>query len=498
MPALATLVRRRPLALLFAAALVLRVGAVGLLPPPAGRPSTYEHGAIAENLLAGRGFSVWFLGTEGPTSQQAPWVPLVLSGCYALLGAGSNGAILTYQLLQCAAGAALVVCVVRWAWNLFPERPAIGWCAGAAAALYPPHVYMCTHVQAATWGALGVGGLFALVSAREPGASPRRAAAAGVVAGWLLWIDPILALPTVGAMLELYRSAQRTSAGSQTFGLRRSLPAARCVGLAGLCAAAVAAPWIVRNYAVHGEFVLIKSTFGYAFWQGNNPASRGTDKIPKPEAAALAAAHDGSPADRHRALWEARHETLYIDDMLLKPGGYREFAGLSEPERSRRLGSRAWDFIVEHPADYARLCLRRLQYFLLWDETNPKAANPIYQAASTAWLVLSLVGLMAAGRARRTLAPSVAALLLTTLFHALTITSARFRIPVEACGFLWASAGFMPALANIAGYLRGARRATPEPEAAANSPESTTRRGPAVGPHFGTRTSKRSRTGRPR
>ena len=184
--------------------------------------------------------------------------------------------------------------------------------------------------------------------------------------------------------------------------------------------------------------------------------------------------------------------------MLLKPGGYREFAGLSEPERSRRLGSRAWDFIVEHPADYARLCLRRLQYFLLWDETNPKAANPIYQAASTAWLVLSLVGLMAAGRARRTLAPSVAALLLTTLFHALTITSARFRIPVEACGFLWASAGFMPALANIAGYLRGARRATPEPEAAANSPESTTRRGPAVGPHFGTRTSKRSRTGRPR
>ena len=37
--------------------------------------------------------------------------------------------------------------------------------------------------------------------------------------------------------------------------------------------------------------------------------------------------HDGTLAGMDRALWEARHETLYIDDVLLKPTGYREFAG---------------------------------------------------------------------------------------------------------------------------------------------------------------------------
>ena len=43
----------------------------------------------------------------------------------------------------------------------------------------------------------------------------------------------------------------------------------------------VIAPWTVRNWLVHGEPVFIKSTFGYAFWQGNSPGSWGTDKVPK-------------------------------------------------------------------------------------------------------------------------------------------------------------------------------------------------------------------------
>ena len=35
----------------------------------------------------------------------------------------------------------------------------------------------------------------------------------------------------------------------------------------------------MRNYRLHGEFVAIKSTFGYAFWQGNCALSEGTDKV---------------------------------------------------------------------------------------------------------------------------------------------------------------------------------------------------------------------------
>ncbi len=42
--------------------------------------STYEHGEIAANLLAGRGFSVRYLGADGPTSQQAPAYPFAGRG----------------------------------------------------------------------------------------------------------------------------------------------------------------------------------------------------------------------------------------------------------------------------------------------------------------------------------------------------------------------------------------------------------------------------------
>lgn len=191
---------------------------------------------------------------------------------------------------------------------------------------------------------------------------------------------------------------------------------------------------------MHGELVFVKSTFGYAFWQGNNPLSWGTDKIPKPSVEELRTSHDGTLAGIDRALWEARHETLYIDDVLLKPSGYREFAGLSEPQRSRLLGQRAWDFILANPGRYLELCLARLRYLLLFDATNPKAANAVYRLSTIAWLTLSVGGLIVWCRQRRGLGqlwPLAAIFAVVTLFHVLTIASARFRMPLEPLTFVW-------------------------------------------------------------
>jgi hypothetical protein len=191
--------------------------------------------------------------------------------------------------------------------------------------------------------------------------------------------------------------------------------------------------------------VFIKSTFGYAFWQGNNAHSWGTDKVSKRAAEALRQQHDGTLAGQDRALWEARHETVYIDDLLLKPTRYREFEGLSEPARCRLLGRRAWQFVVSQPGRYAQLCLQRLRYFLLWDETNPKAAHPVYRAATLVWLSLTTLGLLASRRRWNRLWPTAAIFTVVLLFHTLTIVSARFRIPVEPLTFIWAAALFFPA-----------------------------------------------------
>lgn len=400
---------------------------------PEGRPVAYEHGAIAANLLAGKGFSIWFLGTEGPTSQQAPFYPLALAGLYSLFGVESPTAHVAMQWLQCAVGTGIVLCLVWLAWSLLPEQPKVGWIAGWGAAVYPIHIYMVTHLQVVTWATFLLVLLLALAATRKWQTTWSGAIGLGIVCGLLLLVDPILALALPPAAVFYWLAARNRGQSLWQHG-----HLLRTISIAAV-ALAVVSPWLVRNYLVHREFVFIKSTFGYAFWQGNNPHSWGTDKIPKPTVRDVLADHDGTLAGYHKAMWEGRHETLYIDDVLLKPHGYREFSGLSEPQRSRLLGRRAWQFVREHPDQYASLCFNRLRYFLLFDETNPKTSSNIYRIGTVLWLVLATLGGFCVRSRWKQLWPTAVIFASVLLFHTLTITSVRFRIPVEPLTFLWAA-----------------------------------------------------------
>jgi hypothetical protein len=427
------------LVLLGGLALGLRLTVVWALSGDYAGPVAYEHGRIAENLLAGRGFSIEFLGSHGPTSQQAPFYPLLLATAWACFGVATPQAILAVELLQCLAGTALVLAVAWLGWSLLPDRRSVGWVAALGAAVYPTHLYMVTHLQVALWAALVLTVLLAVCVSPRWRATRRGAILAGCLAGMLLLVEPILALA-----LPICAAAFWLGEGDGSWKNRfAAAPLAR-VALMAAVAAAIVTPWTVRNRLVHGRLVPIKSTFGYAFWQGNNPISWGTDKIPKSSAELLRLTHDGTLRGMDRALWDARHETLYIDDVLLKPGGYREFAGLSEPERSRLLGRRAWQYVQANPARYARLCLRRLQYFLLFDETNPKAANRLYRLSTVAWLVLAGLGLSISRGRWRELWPTYAIFAAVLVFHSLVIVSARFRIPVEPLTFVWAATAVAP------------------------------------------------------
>ncbi len=483
------------LCLLAGLAIGLRVAAVLYLESYRD-PFTYEHGEIAENLLAGRGFSVTFLGAQGPTSQQAPFYPAFLAGAYGVFGVRSTSAFLVVQLLQCLAGGVTCLCTAWIAWTVLPGRRSVGWIAGLMAAVHPAQVYAVTHLQVAVWATM----LLTLLVAVTLSPSLRGWKAAillGGLGGLLLLVEPIFAvvMPIVAAAYWLRGSGvrrqesgvrrQESGVRGQESGVRGQESGVRgqsarnsfdscllspvssflwwaqpTLQVATMTAATVIVvmPWVWRNYLVHGEFVFVKSTFGYAFWQGNNPVSWGTDKVPKPSvrqslrgAPRLLGSSRGAAAlaDQHRAAWEARHETLYIDDVLLKPTGYVDFAGLTEPQRCRLLGRRAWQFIREQPADYARLCGQRLRYFLLFDETNPKAASSIYRVTTVGWLVLTIIGLVVTRRHWQALWPLYAIVAAVMLFHTLTIVSARFRLPIEPLTFVWAAAAVSAAVGRI-------------------------------------------------
>jgi hypothetical protein len=216
----------------------------------------------------------------------------------------------------------------------------------------------------------------------------------------------------------------------------------RLVGLVGVSAALCIAPWVVRNARVHGEFVPIKSSFGYAFWQGNCSLSEGTDKVVRPSVESALRGPSNSLRDLNATLWAARHEAGYLDDIALTPADYRELGAVSEPERSRKLFRRAILDLKAEPGRYARLCLRRLRYFVFFDETNPKTRSMIYRISHLSLTVLAVFGyLLARPEIRRRLGPTMLTAALITTFHVLTIVSARFHLPIEPLLAIWAACG---------------------------------------------------------
>lgn len=430
--------RRRMLVpglVLIVTAIIVRVAAVLVLQSHLVPHSTFEHGEIAANLLAGRGFAVRFLGGDGPTAQQAPLYPLLVAMAYWLGGIGTPHALLILELGQALLGGLLVACVLTLADSVAPDRPRLGILAALIAALQPSLVYAATHVQVAALAATGLTAALAVAFRTGRTGRDRDALAAGLLLGLLALTDPILVLVAPGMAWAVVLGQ----------GVRR---AGRPITVTVLASALVVTPWIVRNAHVYGEFVAVKSTFGYAFWQGNCSISQGTDKVVRSSVEqTLARAQGQSTRDLsgwNASLWAARHAAGYLDDIALTADDYRELARLSEPERSRRLFYRALRDLRADPSRYPRLCLRRLRYFVFFDETNPKTRNIVYRASHLILTLLALAGLLrTTGEVRRRLAPTVLTTVLIAAFHSLTIVSARFHIPIEPLLGLWAASGLI-------------------------------------------------------
>lgn len=414
----------------------VRIAAILILRSHLVPHSTYEHGEIAENLLSGRGFAVKFLGADGPTSQQAPLYPACVAAAYLLGGVGTPRALLILSIGQALLSGLLALgamCLARraapghaWAPNL----------AGAIVAFYPTLIYATTHVQVAVLAATLF--VWVLEWSYRTGQTGRfrDAAVTGMLLSLLALTDPILTLGFTGVIAAIVLEARSKLA---SFGRIRGLISAVTV-VAGLGIA----PWIARNYWVHGEVVAIKSTFGYAFWQGNCALSQGTDKVVRPSVEQVLRRDEANEgvAGWNRTLWAARHEAGYLDDVALTRDDYRLLGAVSEPERSRILFRRALEDLRDQPGRYLTLCARRLRSFILFDETNPKTRVLVYRVSHLGLTVLALAGVVAAGSGlRRRLAPTFLAAGLITIFHVMTITSARFHIPLEPLMAVWAGVG---------------------------------------------------------
>jgi hypothetical protein len=416
--------------LLITLAVVVRAAAVIVLQSHTIANSTYEHGTIAANLLAGRGFSTHFLGAEGPTSQQAPVYPVLVACAYALGGVETPRSLLILELGQALLGGALVAGVLALAREVKPERIRVARVAGLLVAIHPTLVYAATHVQVALLAATLLSWTLALGYRAGRTGRVEDAVATGVIFTALVLTDPILGLSSVGIAWAIVLGQES----------RRAI---RTIAIVALSALACLAPWTVRNFLVHGEFVAVKTSFGYAFWQGNCRQSMGTDKVVRASVEGALPTNTLEPSRYNAALWKARHRAGYIDDVALTAADYRALGAVSEPNRSRILFRRALAELDAEPDRYLELSLRRLRYFVLFDETNPKTRSLFYRAPHVVLTCLACLGIVLADEAsRRRLMPTLITAVSICLFHVLTIVSARFHIPVEPLMALWAACGF--------------------------------------------------------
>jgi hypothetical protein len=441
--------------LLIVLAIASRGAAVLLLQSHLVARSTYEHGEIAANLVGGRGFSMRFLGADGPTSQQAPIYPALVAVAYAAFGVDSPQSLLTLELTQAILGGVLVLGVLRLARAIAPE---LHWFAPIAAfvvAVHPTLVYAATHVQVASLGATLL--VWTLVLAIRAGTTRRLrdSAVTGGLLAILALTDPILALVALGVAWAILRDAGKGPARLGRAFLQ--LAAVALVALLGVT------PWLVRNAVIHGEFVPIKSTFGYAFWQGNCALSAGTDKVVRSSVERVLSQHQNTLDWKglNQTIWAARHEAGYIDDIALSKDDYRLLGSLSEPERSRVLFHRSLAELKLEPFRFARLCLQRLRYFVLFDETNPKTRVLAYRVAHMGLTAFAGLGLFLAGpRLRSRLMPTIVTAVVITIFHTLTIVSARFHIPLEPLLAIWGAAGLAMFVERTASRNRAPRRSS--------------------------------------
>lgn len=414
----------RPRALLFALALATvlsRLAVILWLRTYLGDAGVYEHDEIARALVSGDGFRFTFFGPSSePSGHQAPAIPMLLAAGYALFGVGSVYAKLFAQVvlasLAGAAAFALGTIAQRW-WG---TRAMLVVMVGFL--VYPAFAYMPTRVQAVNWALsfllMFVAGFVTLAEGRG---TTNRALLTGIAGGLGALGEPILAAPFGLAWLWLL--GQRH--------VRR-----RHAVLVALSCAVVIAPWVMRNALTLGKAGFVKSSFWYVAWQGNHPGATGTDKrVVSPNVAHALAWRVAGGRETEALLDSARGQAVSVDVAITAADSAALRALPTEQARMQWFGVRLRRELAAEPAAYPRVVMRRALMLLWFDPTNPRSYVAAYRVPYLVLLLFAMVGFVLMWKAQAwptTFGVWVAAVGGLYLVHTLIITSARFRLPIEA------------------------------------------------------------------
>ncbi len=412
-------------------ALLVRLAAILLVADPAS-PGAMEHSSLASGLITGQGFSFnesagyTERGLYEPSSVQSPPYPLFLAGLYKLFGIAAPGAFITAWIVNALFAAATVPVLYLLARRIAPDGRyghVVGVVAAGLFAMWPTQVFAVTQAQAIvaiTFGFVAVSWLW-LESLATGRLLPW--IAYGLIGCVAALTEPVLLPPMALSGLWII------------FTKRLPVPVRlRNAAVLLVIAFAVIGPWTWRNYRVHDVFMPIKSTFWVNVWKGNNATDPGNSGTDRPTLT----------ADRLAEFRATGRDDLRQYD-LLTPEQRVALDGKPAAEREELFGTWAKTWISDNPGSYAAVSGKRLAKTVWWDWDHPQGYKAFYLYPITRALLLvgTLVGGVIAWRRGWRMGHVVLLSGTAVLTYTLTVTAARFGLPLEPFQFLLCAAVFV-------------------------------------------------------
>lgn len=362
-----------------------------------GRAPVFDAAAYAEiaaNLDHGEGFRLSPTATQ-PASNYSPGLPLLAAGIYKVRGGVHER---TARLLLALIGTLSVLCAYLIARRL--SGPQAGLIGAAAIAIYPALLEYQGMLMSEPLAATLLSGavLATLWAADVDRSASSRWLLSGILFGALALVRPeYLGVALLVSLVVLVRNGKRDWS--------RTLVQALFL-LLGV--AMVVAPWTVRNAVALDRFVPISTGGGQVLFAGTYlPSDGDPEKV------------GAEVVKRHPGLFGPRAvERLRLEQILARLAEQR-YPGMETDRALSKMGKeQLWDDVSEEPLEYAGFVATKVGR--IWSH-GPRGVmrEPGWELLHWALVGFGLVGLAVLAAQRRW-----EALLLTTIFVAITAISA--------------------------------------------------------------------------
>lgn len=380
--------------------------------------SIVEHGTIG-NI---------YPGVEGPSAHVVPLYAYLLAGIFAVAGFATPLASWLMSNLAITFTAGWVALLPGLARRLCGSSGP-GWLAAFGYALYPGFFYQDS---AGDWehtlATLLALGMLTLALDASGEFSLRRAAVIGLLLGLTALTNPSLAVavgfPIIVSSIPI----------AKQFGIRK---AAVFLILTSVVSALIVSPWIIRNAAVFGRFIPIRSNAGLELAVGN---------------------HDGADGRTPAVTANDVKAGTVPDHPYVKPADAQHLRQVGETAYMAEKRKQATDWITAHPDRFAELTATRARLFWFpprdfWDRTAALGwPSTILYSLST---LLAFVGLIVVARRSRIAFASAALFLIAASApYSITHVCLRYRYPVGGLVFILASIGVCFLIGSMARWIR--------------------------------------------